>query len=132
EHRYSDYKDFGGVKFPTVLHSHQGDPRLNQGHNWMEVRVKSAQPNVTATALAIPDNVRQAMVPPVRVDSQRLANGIWLVAGGSHNSVAVPVPGFVGGVEAAPEEETTPSGVAGVELVRVADADQLLCGHDTN
>jgi len=114
EHRYSDYKDFGGVKFPTVLHSHQGDPRLNQGHNWMEVRVKSAQPNVTATALAIPDNVRQAMVPPVRVDSQRLANGIWLVAGGSHNSVAVEFRDFVAVVEAPQDENRSLAVIAEV------------------
>jgi hypothetical protein len=23
---YTEYKDFGGVKFPMLLHTHQGDP----------------------------------------------------------------------------------------------------------
>ena len=121
EHRYSEYKDFSGVKFPTVLHSHQGDPRLNPGHNWMEVRVKSAQPNVAATALAVPDNVRQAAsVPPVRVDSQRLANGVWLVAGGSHNSVAVEFRDFIAVVEAPQDENRS--------LAVIAEVNRLVPG----
>lgn len=105
EHRYTEYKDFGGVKFPTVLHSHQGDPRLNPGHNWMEIRVTNARPNVTAAALTVPDAVRQATVPPVRVESQRIAEGVWLVGGGSHNSVAVEFRDFVAVVEAPLNEE---------------------------
>jgi len=119
EHRYSEYKDFNGVKFPTVLHSHQGDPRLNPGHNWMEVRVKSAQPNVAA-ALTVPDNVRQASIPPVRVDSQRLANGVWLVAGGSHNSVAVEFRDFVAVVEAPQDENRS--------LAVIAEVNRLVPG----
>jgi glyoxylase-like metal-dependent hydrolase (beta-lactamase superfamily II) len=31
EHRYSTYRDYGGVKFPSIIHSHRGDPRLNPG-----------------------------------------------------------------------------------------------------
>jgi glyoxylase-like metal-dependent hydrolase (beta-lactamase superfamily II) len=104
EHRYTEYKDFGGVKFPTVLHSHQGDPRLNPGHNWMEIRVSGVQPNATAPALAVPDAVRQAAAPAVRAESQRIANGVWLIAGGSHNSVAVEFRDFVALVEA-PQNE---------------------------
>jgi glyoxylase-like metal-dependent hydrolase (beta-lactamase superfamily II) len=114
EHRYTEYKDFNGVKFPTVLHSHQGDPRLNPGHNWMEVRVASAQPNAAA-ALTVPDNVRQASVAPVRVESQRLANGVWLVAGGSHNSVAVEFKDFVAVVEAPQDEARSLAVIAEVQ-----------------
>ena len=36
EMRYTEYKDFGGVKFPMLLHTHQGDPRLNTAHNYYE------------------------------------------------------------------------------------------------
>ena len=35
EYRYTDYKDFGGAKFPTFIHVHQGNPRLNAGHNFL-------------------------------------------------------------------------------------------------
>src|SRR4029079_10522350 len=45
EHRYTEYKDYNGVKFPGVLHSHQGDPSIFPGHNWMEIRPTAVQPN---------------------------------------------------------------------------------------
>jgi glyoxylase-like metal-dependent hydrolase (beta-lactamase superfamily II) len=95
ETRYSEYKDFAGVKFPTVWHSHQGDVRLNPGHNVMEITVSNAQPNVTVAALAVPDSVRQAPAVPVRVESQKLADGVWFLGGGSHNSLGVEFRDFV-------------------------------------
>ena len=74
-----NYKDFGGVKFPTLLHIHQGDPRLSVAHNSMEITVTGVQPNVAVTPIPVPDAVRTATAPPVRAESQRLADGIWLV-----------------------------------------------------
>jgi glyoxylase-like metal-dependent hydrolase (beta-lactamase superfamily II) len=115
ETRYTEYKDFAGVKFPTVLHSHQGDVRLNQGHNFMEVRVSSVQPNATVAALAVPDNVRQASAPAVRVESQKLADGTWLVAGGSHNSVALEFRDFITVIEAPLNEERSLAVIAEVQ-----------------
>ncbi len=115
EHRYSEYKDYNGVKFPTVLHSHQGDPRLNPGHNWMEVRVTAAQPNPAAAALTVPDAVRSATIPAVVVQSQRLGNGIWLVAGGSHNSVLVEFKDFAAVVEAPQDENRSLAVIAEVQ-----------------
>src|SRR5947207_7475400 len=50
ELRYTNYKDFGGVKFPTVLHIHQGDPRLSAAHNSMEITLTDVQPNVNVAA----------------------------------------------------------------------------------
>jgi glyoxylase-like metal-dependent hydrolase (beta-lactamase superfamily II) len=49
--------------------------------------------------------VRQATVPPVRVESQKLADGVWMLAGGSHNSVLVEFRDYVAVVEA-PLSET--------------------------
>ena len=105
DHRYTEYQDFDGVMFPTVLHSHQGDPRIHPGHNWMEIRVTEAQVDVTAAALTVPDNVRQATLPAVRVESTELADGVWRIAGGSHHSVLVEFRDFVAVVEA-PQNET--------------------------
>ena len=105
ETRYTEYKDFAGVKFPTVLHSHQGDVRLNQGHNVMEIRLTNVQPNVTVAALAVPDNVRQATAAPARVESQKLADGVWFLGGGSHNSLGVEFRDFVAIVDAPLSEE---------------------------
>jgi glyoxylase-like metal-dependent hydrolase (beta-lactamase superfamily II) len=105
ELRYTNYKDFGGVKYPTLLHIHQGDPRLSAAHNSMEIALTSVQPNAIVPALAVPDAVRSAVAPPERAASQRLADGVWLIAGGSHNSLAVDFRDFVTVIEAPLNEE---------------------------
>ena len=105
ELRYTNYKDFNGIKFPTLLHIHQGDPRLNVAHNSMEITVTGVQPNVAVTPITVPEAVRTATVPPVRAQSQQLAPGVWLVAGGSHNSVAVEFRDYVTVIEAPLNEE---------------------------
>ena len=105
ELRYTNYKDYGGVKYPTVLHIHQGDPRLNTAHNSMEITLTSVQPNVTVAATAVPDAVQKATAPPVRAESQKLADGVWLIGGGTHNSVAVDFRDFAAVIEAPLNEE---------------------------
>jgi glyoxylase-like metal-dependent hydrolase (beta-lactamase superfamily II) len=100
EIRHLNYRDFNGVKFPTTLHVHQGDPVFNPAHNFMEIRVTSVQPNVAVPPMAVPESVRTAMAPAVVAQSTKLAEGVWLVGGGSHNSVAVEFNDFVAVVEA--------------------------------
>src|SRR6266850_4074515 len=86
ELRYTNYKDFGGVKFPTVLHIHQGDPRLSTAHNSMEITLTNVQPNLTVPSMSVPDAVQKATAPRERAESQKLADGVWFIGGGSHNS----------------------------------------------
>jgi glyoxylase-like metal-dependent hydrolase (beta-lactamase superfamily II) len=105
ELRYTNYKDFGGIKFPTLLHIHQGDPRLSVAHNSMEITVTNVQPNVSVPAIAVPDAVKRATAPPERAEPQKLADGIWLIAGGTHNSVAVEFRDFAAVIEAPLNEE---------------------------
>jgi glyoxylase-like metal-dependent hydrolase (beta-lactamase superfamily II) len=100
EMRYSEYKDFGGIKFPALIHVHQGDPVLNPAHNLLEIKVTDVQPNVSVPAIAVPDAIRQATAPPVRVEAEKLADGVWRLAGGTHHSVAVEFRDFVAVVEA--------------------------------
>lgn len=104
ETRYGPYKDFGGVKFPTVIHHHQGDDRLNPGHNVTDIRVSAVQANAAVAPVAVPDAVR-APAPAVRVESQKLADGVWFLGGGSHNSMAVEFRDFTAVVEAPLNEE---------------------------
>ncbi len=115
EHRYTDYKDYNGVKFPGVLHSHQGDPSIFPGHNWMEVRPASVQVNAPAAMVTVTSAVRDAVVPPVRAQSTSLAPGVWLIAGGSHNSVLVEFRDFVAVVEAPQSEERSLAVIAEVQ-----------------
>jgi len=103
EIRYSDYRDIGGgAKFPFRIHAHQGDHPLlpvSTGRNWMDVRVSDAKANVANAALTVPDNVRSASAPQMRVTAERLGNGVWLMGGGSHNSVAVEFRDFITVIE---------------------------------
>ena len=115
ETRMTDYKDFGGVKFPTLLHSHQGDIRRNIGENSIEVRVSNVQANVNVPVIAIPEAVRKATVPPVRVESQKVADGVWHIAGGTHHSLAVDFRDFVAVIEAPQNEERSLAVIAEVE-----------------
>jgi glyoxylase-like metal-dependent hydrolase (beta-lactamase superfamily II) len=115
EHRYTDYKDYNGVKFPGILHSHQGDPSIFPGHNWMEVRPASVAVNAAAPALTVTDAVGNATIPPVRVESQQLATGVWLIAGGSHNSILVEFRDFVAVVEAPQNEDRSIAVIAEVQ-----------------
>ena len=97
EIRYTEWKDVGGgAKFPFHIHAHQGDHPLNTGgRNWFDVRVTDAKVNVPDAAVAVPDNVRSAPAPQVRVASQKLADGVWYLGGGSHNSLAVEFKDYV-------------------------------------
>ena len=115
ETRMTDYKDFGGVKFPTLLHSHQGDIRRNPGENSIEIRVTDVKPNVMVPAPAIPDEVRKATLPPVRVESRKLADGVWFLGGGTHNSLAAEFRDFVTVVDAPQNEERSLAVIAEVE-----------------
>lgn len=100
EMRYTQYRDFGGVKFPMLVHTHQGDPRLNVAHNYYEYRITSVKPNAPVATMPVPDVVRTAVMPPPRVESQQLADGVWLLGGGTHNSLLVEFKDYVAVVEA--------------------------------
>jgi glyoxylase-like metal-dependent hydrolase (beta-lactamase superfamily II) len=102
EFRWSDYKDVGGgVKMPFHAHAHMGDhPLIPGGHNWLDLRISDIKANVADAAQAVPDAVRNAPVPNhSRVVSTQLAPGVYLLAGGSHNSVAVEFKDYVTMIE---------------------------------
>jgi glyoxylase-like metal-dependent hydrolase (beta-lactamase superfamily II) len=80
--RYSDYKDFSGVKFPTKIKQTIG------AYPALELTVSEVQPNV-AVDIAVPDPVRQTPTPYARVTSQMVAEGVWFLSGGSHNSALI-------------------------------------------
>ena len=120
EMRYTQYKDFGGVKFPMLLHVHQGDPRLNPAHNIYELKVTDVKANVVAPAIPVPDVVRQATLAPVRVESQKLTDGVWMLGGGTHNSMLVEFKDFLAVVDAPNNEARS--------LAVIAEANRLVPG----
>lgn len=123
EMRYTKYKDFDGVEFPTLIHVHQGDPRLNPAHNYYEYNVTAVRANSPVTTIPVPDVVRTASTPPVKVDSLKLADGVWLLGGGSHNSVLVEFKDFVTVVEAPQNEARS---LAVIEEVNRLAPDKLI------
>ena len=118
EMRYTKYKDFGGIMFPGQIHVHQGDPRLNPAHNYYEINVTDVKANVPVTPMPVPEAVRTATATPVKVESQKLADGVWLLGGGTHNSVLVEFNDFVAVVEA-PQNEAR-------SLAVIAEANRLV------
>ena len=56
-------------------------------------------------ATTVPEEVRTATAPAVRVASHKLADGVWLIGGGTHNGIAVDFRDFVTVIEAPVNEE---------------------------
>jgi glyoxylase-like metal-dependent hydrolase (beta-lactamase superfamily II) len=82
EANYSDYKDFGGVKFPMKIKQMVGE------YPALDLTVTDVQPNA-AVNIAIPEPVLQSANPYARVTSQMVADGVWYVTGGTHHSVVI-------------------------------------------
>ena len=120
---YTAYKDFGGLMFPTNFHAHQdldddlegAGVNVSGGHNSFGLTVSSVQTNVNAPAPAVPDAVRTATTPPVRVESQKIGSGVWYVGGGTHASIAVEFRDHITVVEAPLNEERSLAVIAEVK-----------------
>jgi glyoxylase-like metal-dependent hydrolase (beta-lactamase superfamily II) len=108
ETTYSDYRDFGGVRFPAKMVQKQG------GFPVFELSVTEAKANV-ALDVNVPDSVRQATPPAVRVTTEKLADGVWYLTGGSHHSVLVEFADHVALIEAPQNEERSTAVIAEVK-----------------
>ena len=47
----------------------------------------------------MPDAVKTASMPPVKVVDQKVGDGVWFLGGGSHNSVVVEFPTYMAIIE---------------------------------
>ena len=113
EHEFSnhEYADLGeGIKFPTFWHHHEGwddnfqSQSITCGHNCYDGDLATIKPNVCNDPVIVPESVRQAKFA-VQVDTQKLGDGVWLMGGASHNSVAVEFKDYIVVVEAPLDEE---------------------------
>ena len=113
EIRYSDWRDIGnGIKAPYHIHMHQGDHPLVRGMNYLDVQASDVKANIQNASLAVPDNVRGAGMPKVNIQTTKLADGVWLIGGGSHNSVAVEFKDFATIIEAPLDDARTSAVIA--------------------
>ena len=103
---YTQYRDVNGVMLPR-FHNHVdfddggSTPNPSGGdHGFGLETFTAARINVPNAALTVPDNVRTATVQPPNVQSSMLGQGLWLIAGGSHNSVLIEFRDYVAVIEA--------------------------------
>ena len=110
ENVYTEYQEVGGVQIPR-FHQHQDyddgahEADVSGGdHSFGLETVSELQANATLT-LTVPNSVMSARVQPVQVASERLGDGVWLIGGGSHHSVAIEFDNYVTVIEAPLNEE---------------------------
>jgi glyoxylase-like metal-dependent hydrolase (beta-lactamase superfamily II) len=82
---FSDYKDYGGVKFPDRIEQRQG------GYVVLDLHVNEVQVNPPAD-IVVPELVR---VASEKAMAEKAAEGVWFIGGGSHNSVAIEMKDHV-------------------------------------
>ena len=88
---YGPYRDFAGVKFPTKIIQYQDDkPTLD-----LTVTAVRANPAVN---IEVPANVPST---PTVAKSEKAADGVWFISGGSHNSVLIEMKDYLIVVEGA-------------------------------
>ncbi len=111
ENVYTQYREVGGVQIPR-FHQHQdyddgaNEPNVSGGdHAFGLETVSDLQANVANAALTVPSDVEGARIEPVRVESQSVGDGVWLVGGGSHHSVVIEFADHVAVIEAPLNEE---------------------------
>ncbi len=113
ETTFGNYRSFGAIQFPTSITQRQG------GYPVLELTVASVTPN-GAARIDVPANVRGAKPAPVRVESQKIGDGVWYLTGGSHHSVLAAFDDHLVVIEAPQNEERS--------IAVIAEARKLVPG----
>jgi glyoxylase-like metal-dependent hydrolase (beta-lactamase superfamily II) len=82
ETTYSGYRDFGGMMHPARM------VQTQDGYPALDITFSAVTMN-PAVDIQVPQNVRAFQPPPVRVESQKLAEGVYYLTGTSHHSLAI-------------------------------------------
>jgi len=80
--QYSDYRNFGGVHFPSRI------TRIVGEHPALRLTVTGVKANPPANITA-PEEIKNYQTPPVVVTEELLAPGVWHLRGGSHHSLLI-------------------------------------------
>ncbi len=101
ETTFSKYEENRGVMFPMHIVQKEG------GYPVLDLTVSAVRPQ-SNVAVDVPSAARAAAVPApaaVRVETQKVADGIYYLTGGSHHSVAVEFKDYVVVIEAPQTDE---------------------------
>ena len=93
---FSDYKDFGGVKFPTHI------VQFNGPYPILDITVTDVKTNVPAS-FDVPAAIRNAAPAVATLQAEKISDGLWMVPG-AIKSVAIEMNDHLIVVEA-PETE---------------------------
>jgi glyoxylase-like metal-dependent hydrolase (beta-lactamase superfamily II) len=96
ETKFTDYKDFGGIQFPAQIVRNQG------GHPVLDINVATVKAN-PAIEIKVPQDLAKA--PAVTVTSEKLAEGVYYLTGGTHHSLAIDQADHIAIIEAPLNEE---------------------------
>ena len=103
---YSDYKDFGGVNFPTRMVMRQG------GHPTLELTVADVQRNIPAAAPAAAPGGGAPGGAAARPAPEKIADGVWFMTPGVEGSTLVEFNDYLVIVEAAASDAYTAATIA--------------------
>jgi glyoxylase-like metal-dependent hydrolase (beta-lactamase superfamily II) len=108
---FFDYKDFGGVKFPTRIVQREGAFPV------LDVNIYEVKPN-GAVAIEVPANIRQARPMPFVSQPQKLAEGLWSIPVNPRDKTfAVEFRDYVVAVEAPQSEAQSLIGIEQIKKV---------------
>jgi len=107
ETTYADYKDFSGVQFPTKITQKAG------GFPTLDLAVSEVKPNAVVD-IQVPDNVRQAAV---KVQTDKIADGVWYLTGGTHHSVLVEMDDHLVVIEGPQDDARATAVIAEVKKI---------------
>jgi hypothetical protein len=114
---YSDYCDFGGVRFPARIVEKQN------GFAVLELNVSDVRPNVLANIEVPPGSQK---TPPTAMgrdpqelrETRKLADGVWFLRSTDENSIVVEFKDYVAVIEAPVGEQLSLAVIAKIkELV---------------
>src|SRR5262249_31773603 len=99
ETTYSDYKDLGEITSDVIFPSHI--VQKQGGFPVLDLTITKTDSNNPYVIFPVPDSIEKApQAPaPVKVEAQKVANGVWYLTGGTHHSVAVEFRNYVALIE---------------------------------
>jgi len=120
---FSDYKDYGGAKFPTTIINKQ------DGRNTLILVVSDVKPNAPVNIAPQQAQTPAAPPQPVAAKAERVADGVYYIMGGSHHSVAIQFNNFVAVIEGPQNEERSLAVIREVERVTNGPIRYLINTH---
>jgi glyoxylase-like metal-dependent hydrolase (beta-lactamase superfamily II) len=111
ETTYSGYRNFSGIQFPSRIQQSQG------GYPTIDLTVTAVEVN-PFFSVTVPDTVRNAPAAAApTATSEKLADGIFWITGGSHHSLAVDMGDHVVVIEGPQNEARSEAVIAETKKV---------------